>query len=452
MTLLGKQPVDYSSSLKDSVWYGFWNFDPDEGEFFFSAEAAIILEIEPGVSRDCTIPNLLDSFKPDFKKFYEKAFVQRLPAEGYFAIQNSRGTSRWVHCKSRWDERDQIVSGIVEDTTQARWLNESSRIKTNLSNKIETIAKTGSFEWNLNEDYLICSDNFFSITQIQGYNQNNRVDKSVFYSVIAPQQRNFVLEVMHECITLSQDFEVTFFTSSSSRKKIKLYGHPEGNTVTKKLIGVVVDITDQVQKEKSIIHGQDLERKRISLELHDSVGQKLVAVKYMMSLARITNDFSGIADMAESMDNIIEEIRSITHNLSTQIVKEVGLSRALSQLLSESAKALSAEQEFKYQLPEDLSLSADMSKTIYRIIQECLSNALKHSKASKLELLLTYRNKQISLIIGDNGIGFNSNEPSTEGIGVQNIRQRVNYLNGFFRIASEKGQGTKYIIKIPIES
>lgn len=436
--------------IQNDECFGFWEYDYLKEQFYFSDRAASILDIDAGNSLYFEIPSLMPQFRSDFKKFYHEALVMLVSTQVSFGLKNSTGPARWIQCKSSWDGERKIVKGILQDSSKSKRLDDASRIKIALGNKTETITNTGSFEWNLSEDHLLCSDNFFSIAQIQGHNHNSQLDKSVFYSLIEPEQRNFVLEVMHECITANQEFEVTFFTSNSARKKLKMYGYPDGDHAVKKLVGVVADISGHTQSEASIIRGQDLERKRLSLELHDSVGQKLVAVKYMLALAKITQDTTGFDQMSESMDSVIEEIRTITHNLSTQIVKEVGLEKSIDQILGESAKALSAETDFNYDLPDELDISPDMAKALYRIVQEALSNAMKYSKASLLTVDLRFRNKQLSLKICDNGVGFDQLKQEVEGIGIQNIKHRVSYLNGFLRIQSEKGQGTKYIIKIPL--
>ena len=324
-------------------------------------------------------------------------------------------------------------------------LNPTFQLK--LNDKIEQITSSGSFQWDLNNHSFYCSENFLRITGIEGDRHN--FDSRFFFSLIEQKKRNHVLEVMHECVTLNKDFEVTFQLSSSKRKIIKMHGYPEGDVKGKILTGFIVDISDSVHSDHEILKGQDMERKRMSMELHDSVGQKCIALKYMLTLRKMKNDFSDFDTISESIDEIINEIRSITHNLSNEIVAEIGLEKAIRQIVNECAKAIDAEVSLEFSLSEDVILSLDLKKMLYRIIQEALSNIMKYSHAKKLSVSLKNQNNQIILRIKDDGVGFDITKVAL-GIGIQNIKKRVSYLNGFVNIDSIIGEGTKTTIKIPI--
>lgn len=319
-------------------------------------------------------------------------------------------------------------------------------VQLNLKNKIEKIAGTGSFQWDLTKDYFYCTDNFLVITEIGG--KHGQLSSQAFFSIIELEKRNYVLEVMHECITLNQEFEVTFRITSSESKVIRLHGFPEGDVTHKLLIGFIVDISNEIHLDHQILKGQDMERKRISMELHDSVGQKCIALKYMLTLRQMKNDFSDLEGVNESIDEIINEIRSITHNLSSEIVPEIGFENAIRQILEESAEAINAESKLSFKLSDELNLSLDISKMLYRIVQEALSNIMKYSQATNVSVSLKNQNRQLILKISDNGIGFDTSTYSN-GIGMQNIKKRVSYLNGFVNIKSNLGFGTVITIKIP---
>ena len=288
-----------------------------------------------------------------------------------------------------------------------------------------------------------------ALTGIEDISGKSEFEKTSLFELIHPSERNYVVEVMHECITNSEEFEVTFNTSRASGKKLKMYGYPEGNVQGRKLIGVIEDISMRLESGRALLQGQDSERKRLSLEIHDSIGQKLVAIKYNLALYQISKKADDFNQINDSIDGTIEEIRTITHNLSTQIVSEVGLKNSLGQLLEESSKALKAEKIFEFSLVEEINLNDEKSKMIYRIVQECLSNAMKHSRASEITLRLRAINQQLSIEIEDNGRGFEMKDSKINGIGLSNIRERVSYLDGFIRISSQPGAGTSIKVRIP---
>ena len=434
----------------DTNNFGFWSYDLFNHQLWVSKEVKRILSLNIEISKPTDfLYSIIDPASLDlYHSFCEEVFILKRNKSIELKV-SIRDSPKWISVKASFNSESQLINGIIEEITafKENQLIEISKI--GLGDTIERITNTGSFEWNLSEESLTCSDNFFTIAQIQGHNVNNQLSKSIFLSIIEERKQNFVLDIMHECVTFNQEFEVVFHTSSSKRRKIKIYGHPEGDLHNKRLIGIIVDITNETNGQESVIRAQDAERKRISLELHDSVGQKLVAIKYMLALFQISKDKSQLGELNKSIDEIIDEIRSITHNLSTQIVKEVGLKNAVSQLLNECAKAMKAKKSLNFYLPQNVTISDEMAKMIYRIVQEALSNSMKYSEAKELDVSFKYQNKQVVINIIDNGIGFNLNELRTDGIGLQNIRQRVSYLNGFLRIESKTDQGTNIKIKIP---
>jgi len=240
---------------------------------------------------------------------------------------------------------------------------------------IERIANIGSFIWELSNDYLVCSSNFFRIAESS--ESDKTLDKDQFFELIDNDSRNFVLDVMHDCIISQNDFEVSFLLKKSGRK-IRLFGYPEGEGMTNKIIGIIQDLSGQQEASEAIIKGQDDERKRISLELHDSVGQKLIAAKYQLALIKLEPTEERHVQINDLMDQIVMEVRSITHNLSSQVVFEVGLKNAVGQLLSDTANFLGAKKAYRFELNtkenQPLQLTEEASIMIYRIIQESLTN------------------------------------------------------------------------------
>ncbi|MEL6557626.1 MAG: sensor histidine kinase [Bacteroidota bacterium] len=433
--------------------YGYWQYSYGLKKFHFCSSASSI------VGHDhTTIYSLIEltdyvlpDFQEDFNNFWENVFNKRRSdeVEIMFRVESK---IKWLVIRALVNEEEGLIHGFIQDISREKENEHINNFKINLSSKIERIANTASFEWDLGEEFLVCSDNFFSLCQMEGHNDNNKLSKGLFFSLIDKSEQNFVLDVIHENITFNREFEISFHTSNSTKKKLKMYGYPYGDIKSKKLLAVVVDVTNEMQHEESIIRGQDTERKRISLELHDSVGQKLIAVKYMLALSKMTQDFSKFQELNDTMDKIIEEIRTITHNLSSRIVTEIGLENSIAQLLNECTKAIKSSEKFIFDIPESLQLSDDMTKMIYRIVQEALSNAMKYSSANEISLSIKYQNKQIIINIIDNGVGFDVSQQTKAGIGLQNIRQRVSFLNGFFKIDSKVSVGTHLKVKIPVKN
>lgn len=433
--------------FEHTIKSGYWKYDINEKNLELSKGARLLLSVDEKALTLCSIENhVLGEDLVNYKTFVEEALSNKYSQTNLRFFINQSTKSCMIKTVSS-DSKD-FIHGYIEDHTEHWEKEQLNGFKLDLSDKIERNSSTGSFQWNLNERHFYCSDNFFAVTQLMGYNEDNKLDTKDFISAIEPERRNYVLEVMHECVTLNQEFEVTFKLAIGEQRIVRMHGFPEGDVQHKLLTGFIVDVSNEVHLDHDILKGQDSERKRISMELHDSVGQKCIAVKYMLTLMQIENNYENVDSLKKSIDEIINEIRSITHNLSTEIVPEVGLQNAINQVLSECAKAIGATSEFQFEIPEGFEIPMDASKMIYRIIQEALSNTMKYSKASRVSVIIKHQNRQLILRISDNGSGFDPLK-ETYGIGIQNIKKRVSSLSGFININSVEGSGTEIKIKIP---
>ena len=205
----------------------------------------------------------------------------------------------------------------------------------------------------------------------------------------------------------------------------------------------------------SMIDGQELERQRLSRELHDGLGQSILAIK--MRLERMKNASPEksekiMDEVRELFVNTINEIRSISNNLMPAVLNEFGLNDALANLCKDITK--SAGIEIKFSLDENISEIDDKTSTyLYRITQEALNNMVKHSNANVARVELNITGSNINLTICDNGIGFSYAENKKLcGNGISNMKERVHLLNGSIDIVSKKGDGTTIKIKIPFKN
>ena len=208
---------------------------------------------------------------------------------------------------------------------------------------------------------------------------------------------------------------------------------------------------ERIKRMRSMIDGQEMERMRLSRELHDSLGQSLVVVKLKLEAIK-PNASEKVQESIEELglyfDTIVEEIRQISNNLMPMSLKEFGLITAINKLCNDIKNNTEINCEFQYsgdfkELPERVS------NYMYRIIQETTNNTLKHAKASNLSINLNRSPELLNLEIKDDGIGFNKNSIRKDSNGLNNIRERVSLLNGKFEFQSGIGKGTIYRIIIP---
>lgn len=211
------------------------------------------------------------------------------------------------------------------------------------------------------------------------------------------------------------------------------------------------------QKQKTthaVMQAEEEERKRIAGDLHDSVAQKIVVAK--LNLEAFGNHLAGLdapqQKIYDNINNLLEEsareVRDLSHSMMPKAFSHSGLTDAVKDFLDTIALKnlqvhFNASGEFK-NIPEITGLM------IYRIIQECVQNALKHAKATRLDVAMIAENNELDVTIEDNGAGFDSSSVNdTNSSGMKNIKSRIEYLNGKVDINSQRGSGTVIAFFIP---
>ncbi len=208
----------------------------------------------------------------------------------------------------------------------------------------------------------------------------------------------------------------------------------------------------QLQKERKIsaskmMEGQEIERKRLSQELHDGIGQMLTGLQLQCErLAGLSDPIKrelAYQNMSQLIGDTIVATRQISFNMTPSVLTDYGLLAACKLLCEQSSqlsgKEISFEANINKRLPENIEIS------LYRIFQEALNNALKHANASRISLKLINFNAALKLEVEDNGKGFNvqAKNAKQQGNGLSNIKTRVELLNGKLKIQSTKNKGTK---------
>lgn len=222
-------------------------------------------------------------------------------------------------------------------------------------------------------------------------------------------------------------------------------------------------LKQQDQLQKAVIHQQELatkavidaeerERKRIAGDLHDGVGQVMSAARMNLNAVRSDLSFNDEAqqqafDKALSLvDEGCKEVRSVSHNIMPNALLKTGLVSAIREFI-EKIDYRTLEVNL-YSEGLDERLPSNIETVLYRVIQECVNNVIKHAQASKLDITLIHDEDGISTTIEDNGIGFDTTKDSN-GVGLKNIQTRIDYLKSSVEWNSAAGKGTVVMIQIP---
>jgi signal transduction histidine kinase len=205
-----------------------------------------------------------------------------------------------------------------------------------------------------------------------------------------------------------------------------------------------------------LITMQDDERRRIARELHDGLGQELVAAKILLDRLGQRNSQQSVelaaAEASEMIDRAIQQVRSISHLLHPPLLDEVGLRSALRWYLEGLTKRSGIKTSLDVQPPDFPRLAPELETAVFRIVQEALTNVFRHSQASKAWITLNWQEDQVVATIRDDGKGIGGRiaalQPGSIGIGIAGMNQRAKEFGGELRLTNSE-PGTLVEVVIP---
>jgi two-component system, NarL family, sensor kinase len=197
----------------------------------------------------------------------------------------------------------------------------------------------------------------------------------------------------------------------------------------------------------ALLEGEEVERKRLARDLHDGLGSMLSGLK--LQLSKLSNSATELKEVNNQLDNSIKELRQIAQNMMPESLLKLGLNAALEDLCMRYLSS-SLSIEF-HSLGIQDSISESQQIAIYRIVQELINNALKHASASNILVSCTQNSTRFFITVEDNGKGFDlKKETSIISMGLKNIKNRVEFLNGKLEIDSEPENGTAFNIELNV--
>lgn len=215
----------------------------------------------------------------------------------------------------------------------------------------------------------------------------------------------------------------------------------------------------QVQYEQEILltnlETQEKTMQTIALDLHDNIGQMLSLISLTVSSVPLDNTEIAnkrLASAKELCSKTIVELRQISKMLHGSTLQHFGLIQAIKLELDYLNKSGAVEIDLDFNLPNTSKINKDVELILYRLFQEIINNALRHSRAKKLHVNLLLIENQLKMIVKDDGIGFDLSEIKSKkaGLGLQNMQKRVSLLNGKVVFRSEKNKGTEVEVSVPL--
>jgi signal transduction histidine kinase len=217
---------------------------------------------------------------------------------------------------------------------------------------------------------------------------------------------------------------------------------------------VAVDLSHRVARAtvQRIIGGQEQERRRLSRELHDETGQALTSI--LLGLKSIeetqgTDQFGvALAELRELVTVTLQDVRRLAVELRPKALDDFGLGPALDRLTTTFGEQTGIETHLETRLPED-RLSNEIETVLYRVVQEALTNVVKHAQAQHVSIVLQAKPGKVTAVIEDDGRGFATEQESSDGIGLIGMRERVSLVGGRLELESSVN-GTAIVVEVPV--
>ena len=253
---------------------------------------------------------------------------------------------------------------------------------------------------------------------------------------------------------LTKEGDVKFISWSASWDTHTESFYTIGRDITKEKEDEVLKEQERVSVEnkirKAVFEGEEIQKRQMSLELHDNINQIQAAIKIYLDMYAANRKESALETAKSLLDKSIQEVRNLSHVIATPPIFDKGWIACIETLLHQikmysTINFIFTHNQDEYDIPEDLKIN------IYRILQEQITNIIKHAKADTTTISLEKTGNLLKFEVSDNGVGF---DPLTisDGIGLTNIKTRVSTFNGSIHILSEKNNGCRIQIEFTVPS
>ncbi len=398
-------------------------------------------------------PDDADAVRSQLSCLTETYFIELPP----FRFVSANGDWRWIESKLTNRLNDPAIEGIVvnsRDITDRKAAQDRiarlSKIAEETGNAVVITDPSGRITW-VNAAF----------TRITGYQPGQAEGKKPGDLLQGPETDADTIAYMRQCVEEGKPFDVEIVNYNTDKKPywmhIQCQPQMDENNRIVSFFAIQTDISErkklqarlnqeierrQKQITTAIVRAQEKERNEIGCELHDNVNQILSTVKLYLSISREPEVIKEelVSKSISLIQDCINEIRDISKRLSGPDRNDLKLDEAIKDLID--SIALTGKIYFTYTPYHiaDCELKEEVQLAIYRITQEQLTNILKHAEADAVDISLSCREKGMELCISDNGVGFDTSK-KRNGIGISNMINRAETVNGKIEIKSMPGQG-----------
>src|ERR1700723_3429646 len=398
--------------------------------------------------------------------------THKLPLNNLLRFIRTDGSERIFHSRATGitDEAGRVVRirGMSQDVTERKHEEERLRRSEAVLSQAEQMTNSGSWEFNLKTGKTALSSH---LLQVYGLASEADWDRDTFWERVHPEDRDRARRIVKNAIDQCKPFEFTVRYRAPDGTfrvhSVRAVQSPGADGRTERSIGVMQDITKQTRVEEELsrlsqelLRARDDERRQVARTLHESAGQTLAALKMVLGRLRreLPKKIDRVHELLESSieltNTAVREVRTLSYLMHPSLLDETGLASALQWYAKGFAQRSGID--VSVEVPENFGRhSQEIETTVFRIVQEALTNAYLHSGSPTAKILLACQNGQIRAEVQDHGQGIpamasGGDSPVPRGVGIAGMRERVKQLNGTLEIVSGPGEGTTIRAILPL--
>jgi signal transduction histidine kinase len=218
---------------------------------------------------------------------------------------------------------------------------------------------------------------------------------------------------------------------------------------------VAVDLSQRIARDafRRVVEAQELERRRLARELHDETGQALTSIllglKSLEDALGADKARAAVAELRELVVATLQDVRRLAVELRPKVLDDFGLVPALERLAESFGDQTEIDVRFETGLGDE-RLAPEVETALYRIVQESLTNVVKHAQARVVSIVLARKGGAVALVIEDDGRGFDVGDTRDGGFGLEGMRERIGLLEGRLQVESRAGAGTTIVAEVPL--
>jgi signal transduction histidine kinase len=216
-----------------------------------------------------------------------------------------------------------------------------------------------------------------------------------------------------------------------------------------------IELSERVGRSavRALLEGQELERKRLARELHDETGQALTSILLGLRTVEEAGGESAmraaVAEVRSLVRATLQDVRQLAVELRPKVLDDFGLVAALERLTETFREQTGISLAFQSTLSAE-RLPPEIETALYRIVQESLTNIVKHARAGSVSITLGRQRNAVTVVVEDDGVGFEPARTREDGLGLIGMRERVALVGGRLTIESRPGAGTTFVVEVPL--